>query len=169
MGSRPPMSKRSVLEKLLDDSMVLITLDARYEGVDVPGHLLGDIQLRLNLSHRFGLPLELDELGVHATLTFGGVSHDCHVPWDAIYMIVSHATGQPFIFPSDVPSDFGLAEEAAAEEQETKPALRVIVGEADDDALASEADSAKDSGNFDDEPPRPQSKNGNRGHLRVVK
>lgn len=97
--------KKAVLEAQLEQGMVLIALDARVPEVDVPAHLGPDLQLRLNLSYRFGLPMELTDWGVEATLTFGGVPHPCRVPWKAIFLIVSHVSGEPTLFPEDVPAE----------------------------------------------------------------
>lgn len=83
--------------------MVLVTLDARRPGVDVPPALRDDPRLRLNLSHRFAQPLDVSDDGVRAVLTFDGVPYECHLPWSALYMFVSHASGEPVLFPDDVP------------------------------------------------------------------
>jgi stringent starvation protein B len=101
----PTATKRSVLEQLLDQGMVLVALDARVDGVDVPSHLAGDPQLRLNLSYRFGLPMSVESWGVRATLTFAGVPFTCRFPWAAIFLVVSHVSGQPYLFPDDIPAE----------------------------------------------------------------
>ncbi len=105
MSQGPTATKRSVLEQLLDQGMVLVALDARREGVDVPVHLAGDPQLRLNLSYRFGLPMSVESWGVRATLTFAGVPYTCRFPWEAIFLVVSHISGQPYLFPDDIPPE----------------------------------------------------------------
>ena len=105
MRVEPSSAKRQILDELLSESMVLVTLDARREGVVVPLSLRGDPQLRLNLSFRFGLPMETDDWGVRATLTFGGVPFECALPWSSVYMLVSHATGEPVLFPDDIPDE----------------------------------------------------------------
>ncbi len=83
----------------------MVALDARVAGVDVPSHLGKDPQLRLNLSYRFGLPLAIEAWGVRATLTFAGVPYSCHFPWAAIFLLVSHVSGQPYLFPDDIPAE----------------------------------------------------------------
>ena len=98
-------NKKALLDELLGLGMVLVALDARIEGVDVPAHLHGDPQLRLNLSYRFGLPMAMDPWGISATLTFGGVPHACRFPWASIFLMVSHVNGEPYLFPDDVPSE----------------------------------------------------------------
>ena len=161
MRVEPSSSKQALLRKLLEESMVLVTLDARLEEVRVPKHLRGDPQLRLNLSHRFGLPLNLDENGVQATLTFGGVPYDCELPWSSIYILLSHATGQPFLFPADIPTDArpeqGLDDTAELAPPDEKPSLSVVSGSKEDGGQSNQPNSEQSKA-----PPK-------RGHLRVVK
>ena len=57
MEAQSPQGKRAILAELLEQGMVLVTVDARHQDVDVPPHLRQDAQLRLKLSYRFGLPL----------------------------------------------------------------------------------------------------------------
>ncbi len=98
--------KREKMATFLDEGMVLLQLDSRLEEVEVPDYLRGDPKLRLNISGRFGLPLELDDWGVRATLTFRGTPYDCSIPWHAIYIIISHTSGEPQLFPDDIPEEF---------------------------------------------------------------
>lgn len=132
--------KRQLVEALLDKGMTLVALDGRAAGIDLPDHLRGDPQVRLNLSYRFGLPIELDDDGVRATLTFGGVPHDCVIPWPAIYLAHSHVTEEQFLFLADVPDALLPGEPVAAEAEEvdevddrpapveTRPRFAVVEG-----------------------------------------
>jgi stringent starvation protein B len=137
MDGDVPSTPRQLLENLLGQGMVMVTVDARADGAIVPRQFERDPQLRLNLSYRFGLPIEVDEWGVKARLTFSGVPFDCEMPWPSIYMIVSHVTGQPFLFPEHVPQELmQLATQMrseAAEELPKKPRL-TVVGSSDDSA-----------------------------------
>ncbi len=99
-------NKRDTMESFLAEGMVLVQLDSRVDGVEVPDHLRGDPTLRLNISGRFGLPLDVDDWGIHATLTFQGDPFECKLPWNAIYIVISHVTGEPCLFPSDVPPEY---------------------------------------------------------------
>ena len=99
-------NKRDTLDSFLAEGMVLVQLDSRLDDVCVPEHLKGDPTLRLNISGRFGLPLEVDDWGVRATLTFQGDPFECQLPWKAIYIIISHVTGEPCLFASDVPPEY---------------------------------------------------------------
>ncbi|MBN1961893.1 MAG: hypothetical protein JW841_13185 [Deltaproteobacteria bacterium] len=162
MDVRDRESKKTVLNELLAQGMVLVTLDARSDGVDVPQHLRGDAQLRLNLSYRFGLPMQLDDVGVNATLTFSGTPYPCRLPWSAIYLLVSHVSGRPILFPADVPSEFAngiinrkTPSHDSVSAKNKKPQLRVI----------TQSDETPSDNNEDEksrQPPR-------RDHLRVVK
>lgn len=113
MSVDPSATKRNVLEQLLEQGMVLVALDARIEGVKVPDRLGHDAQLRLNLSYRFGLPMELNDWGISATLTFSGKPFNCLFPWSSVFLFVSHVTGQPYLFPEDIPAE--LLSQATAE------------------------------------------------------
>ncbi len=163
MDVRDPESKKAVLAELLEQGMVLVTLDARAEGVDVPKHLRDDAQLRLNLSYRFGLPMKLDDDGVSATLTFAGSPYACRLPWCAIYLLVSHVTGRPILFPADVPAEFASGmfngRSSGPARPTTRPRLRVIAN-----TSAAEAEGPAPS----PEEPAPRTPP-RRGHLRVVK
>jgi stringent starvation protein B len=124
MSEATPKGKRELLESLLERGMVMVVLDARRPGVAVPPHLARDPQLRLNLSWRFGFSMELDDWGVKATLTFGGQPFLCRLPWNSIYVMVSHAErDQQYLFPTDLPEELqrlaaGAGPEDGEEEEE---------------------------------------------------
>lgn len=169
--------KRELVEALLDKGMTLVALDGRYEGVDLPEHLRGDPQVRLNLSYRFGLPIEVGEEGVRATLTFGGVPHDCKLPWKSIYLAHSHVSQEQYLFLADVPdallpgtpvepaAEGAEAVEAEAEEAPVtgtpvkRPRFAVVEGGAAGGEPAAEGDQAQES-----REPRPAAP-----HLRRIK
>jgi stringent starvation protein B len=144
-------NKKQVLEELLELGMVLVAIDARVPAVDVPDHLGIDPQLRLNLSYRFGRPMQVDAWGISADLTFGGVPHGCRFPWDAIFLIVSHVNGESYLFPDHVPRE--LLNQAAGEQAmmpadapsvPTRPKLSLVREEEPD--LASEVPQQEGSG-----------------------
>ncbi|MHB8418156.1 MAG: ClpXP protease specificity-enhancing factor SspB [Myxococcales bacterium] len=108
----PP--KRAILLRLLSEGMVLVHLDARCDGVKVPAKHAVDPQLRLNLSHRFASrDLCLGEDGVSCTLSFGGAPFHCRLPYDSLYAVTSHVTGESVVWREDMPD--GLPETRAAE------------------------------------------------------
>lgn len=170
METREPRNKRKVLERLLESGMVMVTLDARRPGVDVPSRFQDDPQLRLNLSYRFGQPMEVSDWGVRASLTFSGVPHGCKLPWSAIYQIVSHVTSEQYISPEDVPEEFvRAAVDARRERPSTRPRPRLALVEDEDqdedrDLPAVAHDEGDDPGPPDTTPPA-----GGHPHLRRIK
>ena len=130
-------SKRTLLETMLNNGMVSVVIDPRRQGVRLPRHLLDTPQVRLNLSQRFGRPMQLDDWGVRATLTFSGVPFDCALPWHSIYVIFSHSTGEPTIFGADFPTELleemtravrQSAKSATAPAKTERPSLNVVRG-----------------------------------------
>ena len=109
--------KKETIETLLEKGMVMITLDARHEEASLPEYLTSEPQLVLNISTRFNLPLDITDWGVHATLTFRGSAFNCEIPWNAIYIMVSHETREPFLFPDDIPVEV-VAETIRREREE---------------------------------------------------
>jgi stringent starvation protein B len=116
--------KRELLETLLEKGMVLVAVNGRFPGVDLPEHLRGDPQVNLNLSYRFGWPMEVGDWGVRATLTFGGRPYDCALPWPAIFLAVSHVSQERYLFPADVPDELLPGSPVAKEVEEEPPAER---------------------------------------------
>ena len=135
----------------LDDGIVMLHVDGRCEGVSIPAHLMGDPDLRLNIAYGFGLPtLDLDDDGIYAVLSFGGVNHGCTIPWDALFGITQPEHGsRGSIWPASVPA------EALARSAPLGDADRVDFGEVDEKAPETETETE----------PKPRQ----RGHLRLVK
>jgi stringent starvation protein B len=98
--------KKKTLQQYLSRGVAMIHLDARRDGVRVPERFKEDAHLRLNLSYRYSIPdFDLDEERVQATLSFGGVPFQCIVPWQAIFGITSHSTGDGQVWPEDLPTE----------------------------------------------------------------
>ncbi|MCK5690975.1 hypothetical protein KAI87_16960 [Myxococcota bacterium] len=168
--------KKKIIAEMLDAGMIMVTLDGRISDVVVPEHLLGDPQLRLNLSYRFGNALELTAWGIETNLSFGGVPHDVRLPWGAVYLAISHVDGQPFLFPDSVPTELLETATKQLEENGKEPVL--AVAETVTDAIDSEPAAPKPALRLvthdDDEPtppppPAPTPTPEKRNHLRVVK
>lgn len=121
-------SKRELVEGMLDAGMVMVTLDARAPGVDVPSRFRDDPHLSLNLSYRFGRSLDLEEWGIEAELTFGGVPHRCRLPWSSIYQAYSHVSGEQLLFPADLPMDLieALEVQRTAKDESSGPRSPVL-------------------------------------------
>lgn len=183
MDTGKPPNKQELLEGLLGRGMIMVTLDARSAGVDVPSRFHGDPRLSLNLSYRFGLPLEVNAWGIRATLTFGGVSHDCKIPWSAVYQVLSHVTREQFLFPENIPADLLELDAEAPEKDEEgaqkpprgRPRLTVVPAQGDDRSEEAPAPARKDAPARTDqeqgppEEPPPDGGGPRRGHLRRIK
>ncbi len=105
-------NKRRAVEALLDRGPVLVHLDARHDGVDVPSHLGSNARLVLRFG--YGLTpaitdLTVDDTGIGGTLTFGGVPHHCVIPWPAMYAAMVEGEERGTVWPEDVPGDVLLA------------------------------------------------------------
>src|SRR5262245_52675485 len=83
-------TKREVMQVLLDSAEARVHLDARKERVTLPPQLAGQIHVILDYAYGFTPPipdLELDDSGIHATLSFGGLPQKTFVPWEAVFLI----------------------------------------------------------------------------------
>ena len=150
-----------------------VRLHARAGGGDVPTHLRGDYQLRLNLSYRFNNHMDIDHDGVEATLTFKGEPYTCRIPWRALYMMVLTSNEDPpYIFPGDMPPELmhlanQLQDESSQAEPEPEPAPRpqlTCISREQDENEPVEAEPPSEAPD-DDQPDHPRG----RSHLRVVK
>jgi len=117
-GARLP-PKREVVNRLLGDGPILVHIDARRPGVEVPTSLASDPRLVL----RFGqgltpaiIDLEIGEEFLAGTLSFGGVPHRCVLPWSAVYAVVSEGDQRGMVWPDDVPPEAMTAGDDTAEE-----------------------------------------------------
>jgi stringent starvation protein B len=119
--SREEPPKRLVMERLLDEGPVLVHLDPRRPGVKVPeAHAVGP-RLVLRFGHNLSPPipdLAVGEDALEGTLTFRGVPYRCHVPWSAIFALVSDE-GRGRVWPGDLPTE--VAAEYTAREPGTEP------------------------------------------------
>tara|TARA_B100000959_G_C14535660_1_gene441445 strand:+ start:61 stop:582 length:522 start_codon:yes stop_codon:yes gene_type:complete len=165
--------KRSALERLLELGLVQIGLDARHEDVQVPPHLVNDLQLRLNLSYRFGLPLDLGEWGLNTILTFSGTNYECLIPWECIYLMISHVSGESLLYPSDVPPELltNLApnsdEEMLHVEEDGRPDLHLAYVDPAGETPEDPTPPSKPGNKTKKSATKPKVKT--RNHLRVVK
>lgn len=124
--------KRWHLEQLLERGMVMVHLDASRPGVCVPPQHAGEAHLRLNLSYRFRpCDLELDDDRIAVTLTFGGSPWACRLPYEAVFGLTSHVTGESLMWFEDVPEEvlYSLVAPEGAP-GESMVMLRAIEGEA---------------------------------------
>ena len=103
----PEDAKKAVsMNAMLLKGAVMVTLDARADGVIVPAAHAGNVGLNLNFDYEYGIPdFEVDEDGVRASLSFGGRDQWCDIPWSAIYAMRSHEDDELMIFPKSFPKE----------------------------------------------------------------
>ncbi len=154
--------KQSQILKLLQFGTVMVFIDSRSDAVIVPDHLKGDYQLRLNFDYAY----EVDDFRVlpdriEASLSFNHKNFFCVIPFNAVYLMVSHTIHHGVLFVQSIPAEMleYFAAEAKKEEVEVKqvkngPALNVI-------SNVGNAQTAVDK-SIEKKPRK-------RGHLRVVK
>ena len=80
-----PMSKETVILKLLAEGDTMLCLDARHPDACVPPHQAQNPALRLILNRDFPRPIDVTEDGISVNLSFGGRRFDCYVPMDALW------------------------------------------------------------------------------------
>ena len=82
-------AKEAVLREALEAGPVAVVINATRPGVHLPASCLGEPEVRVNLSWRFGqdFPLELGPSGIKATLSFKGEPFACSIPWRAVAAI----------------------------------------------------------------------------------
>ena len=127
-SKRPPLSEKErrrnrekldVFKQLVEQGMVMVVMDSRRKGVQVPPRFSEDHQLRLNFSLKFYIEdFEYDDYGVRASLSFNKVPYFCDIPWDAVYALNSQAVEQGVMWPDDVPTELqNMVEEIQSEQQ----------------------------------------------------
>ena len=107
MSSSERPSKQQAFLALLREGWTSLHLDARRPGVIVPEQLRGEPHLVLQYGHDLPIPipdLEVDDYGVHATLSFSRAAHRTVVPWSAVY-VVACDDGRGVLYSEDVPPD----------------------------------------------------------------
>lgn len=152
--------KKDRLLTALEKGMVMLHLDARRPGVNVPEALSEEAHLRLNLSYRFDPPdLSVGEWGVRSTLSFSGRRFTVAIPWNALFAITSHVTREFWMFPDDLPPELlqnplgaQSRDEAPPPVTRTRPKLRDVSSDRPDD------DTAEVDGPAQRELPRPAAK-----------
>jgi len=163
-GAMP--KKREVVNKLLEDGPVLIHLDARRPGVEVPDQFKDDPKLVLRIGHDLTpqIPdLRVDDFGIRCTLTFRGKGFPCRMPWASIYALVAE-DGRGLVWPEHVPPE---VQKDYLRSPETDAAGAGAIPTGDDDLDDDADDEDVDDGDAPSEPKRPDPpKRG--GHLRLV-
>ncbi len=102
--------KYDFLHLLLGEGDAMVCLDARNSMVDVPKSHQNNPILNLIFNLNFRRPIEIDEDGIYATLSFAGRPHKCIIPFDAIWAIYEPSTQKGQVWEESVPQDIDLME-----------------------------------------------------------
>lgn len=96
--------KRFAFDKYIAEGLVQIEFATMYPGVVIPEHLKAKPIERLNFSHKFRVAdFKWDETGVSATLSVNKTPAFCHVPWGAIFVMLSKAFDEAIAWPCSYP------------------------------------------------------------------
>ena len=98
------LQKKRLVDQWLGFDHILVHVDSRVKGVQVPDSLLGNFMLTLKLSRLFYGKIELQESGITAQLKFSGEYFDCFLPWDSIWG-VSSEKGEEKIWNNFLPPE----------------------------------------------------------------
>jgi stringent starvation protein B len=129
--------------------MVMVHLDARRDGVDVPEQHRGHPALALNLSRAFRLDVfEVGPFSVMASLSFQGEVYRCVIPYGAIFSLTSKADGQSRIFADAVPPEVQILAADEDVEESAPPEPQEPVADDGAPARAAEASDSADNGPF---------------------
>lgn len=102
---------REVLEKMLGKGDVLLCIDSRRPGVQVPKNHLNQSDLRLILNLQFRHPITLLAEGIQADLVFTGVLHHCWIPYDSLWAAFDPISGEGTLWIENLPEELqGLPE-----------------------------------------------------------
>ena len=94
--------QKGVTERLLLDEQLLVHVNPRCDGVELPPHLSENKTVTLRLSRYFRGSLVLDEDKITAELLFGDQYHMCILPWRAIWG-ASSVRGEEFVWAESAP------------------------------------------------------------------
>jgi stringent starvation protein B len=149
--ARVPTKKETLLAYLAR-GIAMVHLDARRPGVVVPTQYAMDAHLRLNLSYRYGIPdFDVSDERIQATLSFGGRSFRCILPWASVFGITSHGTGDGQVWPEDLPVEVvhTMSERGAQKREKpapSRPSLSAVQGELKEEARQEPQHQVPDAG-----------------------
>ncbi len=145
--------KYDFLHLLLGQGDAMVCLDARNSMVDVPKSHKNNPILNLIFNLNFRRPIEIDEEGIYATLSFAGRPHKCIIPFEAIWAIYEPSTQKGQVWEESVPQDIDLIEHL----QKTKQTTQTTPKAAQTSPKTTESSGASNKPKRD------------RSHLRVIK
>ena len=114
MTSRRPYFIRAFHEWILDNGLTpYLSVDADYEGVEVPRAYVTDGQIVLNVSPSSVRNLELGLEYILFDARFSGQSFQVVIPVKAVLAIFAKENGEGMAFAYDQPEKEGLKEESS--------------------------------------------------------
>ena len=118
-------NKYDILVQLLSEGDAMVCLDARYPDVDVPNTHKDNPALSLVFNLNFRRPFDVQETGIFATLAFGGRSHKCVIPFEAVWSIHEPESKKGQVWEESFPKDLKLQVSANMKEAsiESEPSL----------------------------------------------
>lgn len=145
--------KQDFLNTMLAQGDAMVCMDARQPDVEVPKAHKTNPMLNLVLSLNFRRPFEVLEDGIYGSLSFGGRSHKCAIPFTAVWAIYEPDTQKGQVWESSIPEDIDWGDSAGAAANAT-PSIQA----AEKHSLKTAEGSGKSG-----KPKR------DRSHLRVIK
>jgi hypothetical protein len=99
--------KIELFDTWMQGDFLLVHLDARKDGVQVPAHLGANPSLTLKLSYFFQGETVRDETEITSFLRFNNNYEKCVIPWTAVWGFTS-AKNENQIWPEDLPKEMLL-------------------------------------------------------------
>lgn len=102
MSSNRPYLLRAIYDWVSDNGLTpYLLVNAAFDGVRVPPHVIKNGQVVLNIAMRAVANLELGNDWINFSARFSGVSHTVHVPIGAVLALYAQENGQGMMFPAE--------------------------------------------------------------------
>lgn len=102
MSSNRPYLLRAIYDWISDNGLTpYLLVNAAFDGVRVPPHVIKNGQVVLNIAMRAVANLELGNDWINFSARFSGVSHTVHVPVGAVLALYAQENGQGMMFPAE--------------------------------------------------------------------
>lgn len=102
MTSNRPYLLRAIYDWITDNGLTpYLLVNAAFDGVRVPPHVIKNGQVVLNVAMRAVANLELGNDWINFSARFAGVSHTVHVPVGAVLALYAQENGQGMMFPAE--------------------------------------------------------------------
>ncbi|TDR20436.1 ClpXP protease specificity-enhancing factor [Marinicella litoralis] len=134
MTSVKPYFVQALHEWITDNGLTpLVVVDAAYQGVRVPEHVIEDGKVVLNVSYDATQNLQMDDELLTVNARFSGISHAIIIPMESISAIYARENGKGMMFDVEHEDlDEDETAEASKEHDETadskikKPHLKLV-------------------------------------------